>query len=178
MRSIWEDFSELEQIKVESFLYSELEQIRVKSFSYAIRKDEDRVDSFMYDDFSKTIVRKPNFEKFYTILKDGESFYLYLLEDFEDKKDVFTIVSQSFSGESVDLLHKQKEEVNISGSYADYMVFRLNKYFRDAYKDLIEKSVKRLGIVCSIYRVQEISQLYDEYAILEAELLLNIKEVF
>jgi len=165
MRFIWEDFSELEKIKV-------------KSFSYVISKDEDRGDSFVHDDFSKTIVRKPNFEKFYTILKDGESFYLHLLEDFEDKKDVFKILSLSFSEKSVDLLHEQREEVNISGSYADYMVFRLNKYFRDAYKDLIEKSVKRLKIVCSIYRVQEISQLYDEYAVLEAELLLNIKEVF
>lgn len=164
MRFIWEDFSELEKIKV-------------KSFSYVISKDEDRGDSCVFDDFSKTIVRKPNFEKFYTILKDGESFYLHLLEDFEDKKDVFEIVSFSFS-EYVNLLHEQKEEVNISVSYADYMVFRLNKYFRDAYKDLIEKSVKRLRIVCSIYRVQEISQLYDEYAVLEAELHLNIKEVF
>ena len=100
------------------------------------------------------------------------------MKDFEDKKDVFKIEFLSFSEMSVDLLHEQKEKVNISGSYADYMVFRLNKYFRDVYKDLIEKSVKRLGIVCSIYRVKEISQLYDEYAILEAELFLNIKEVF
>lgn len=165
MSFIWENFSELEKIKV-------------KSFSYVISKDEDRGDSFVYDDFSKTIVRKPNFEKFYTILKEGEDFYLYLLEDFEEnhnEKDVFRI--ESFA-ENVNLLHEQKEEVNISGSYADYMVFRLNKYFRDAYKDLIEKRVKRLRIVCSIYRVQEISQLYDEYAVLEAELLLNMKEVF
>lgn len=58
------------------------------------------------------------------------------------------------------------------------MVFRLNKYFRDAYRDLIEKSVKNLKIVCSIYRVQEISQLHDEYAVFEAKLLLGIKEVF
>ena len=159
MSLIWEDFSELEKIKVKSFLY-------------VISKDKDRGDSFVRYDFSKT------FGKFYTILKEGESFYLHLLEDFEDKKDVFKIESLSFSEKSVDLLHEQKEKVNISGSYADYMVFRLNKYFRDAYKDLIEKSVKRLGIVCSIYRVKEISQLYDKYAVLEAELLLNIKEVF
>lgn len=132
----------------------------------------------MHDDFSKTIVRKPNFENLYTLLKEGEEFYLHLLEDFEDKKDVFKIESFSFSEMSVDILHEQKEKVNISGSYADYMVFRLNKYFRDVYKDLIEKSVKRLEIVCSIYRVQEISQVYDEYAVLEAELHLNIKEMF
>lgn len=164
MRFIWEDFSELEKIKV-------------RSLSYVISKDEDRGESCVFDDFSKTIVSKPNFEKFYTILKEGEGFYLHLLEDFEDKKDVFKIESLSYS-KDVDLLHEQQEEVNISGSYADYMVFRLNKYFRDAYKDLIEKSVKRLRIFCSIYRVQEISQLYDEYAVLEAELFLNIKEVF
>lgn len=168
MRFIWEDFSELEKIKV-------------KSFSCVLNKDEDRGGSYVFDDFSKTIVRKPNFEKLYTILKEGESFYLHLLEDFEEnpnEKDVFRIESFSFSEMSVDLLHERKEKVNISGSYADYMVFRLNKYFRDAYKDLIEKSVKRLEIVCSIYRVQEISQVYDEYAVLEAELHLNIKEVF
>ena len=165
MRFIWEDFSELEKIKV-------------KSFSYVLDKDEDRGCIFEHDDFSKTIVRKANFKNLYTLLKEGEEFYLYLLEDFEDKKDVFKIESLSFSEKSVALLHEQKEEVNISGSYADYMVFRLNKYFRDVYKDLTEKRVKRLGIVFSIYRVQEISQLYDEYAVLEAELFLNIKEVF
>lgn len=159
---IWENFAELEKIDV-------------KSFSYAISKDEDRGDSFVYNDFSKTIVRKPNFENFYTFLKEGEKFYLYLLEDFEENPDVFRIESYL---ENINLLHEQKEEVNISGSYADYMVFRLNKYFRDVYKDLIEKRVKRLRIVCSIYRVQKISQLYDEYAVLEAELFLNIKEVF
>lgn len=165
MRFIWEAFSELEKIKV-------------KSLSHVLDKDEDRGMVFIHDDFSKTIVRKANFKNLYTLLKEGEEFYLYLLEDFEDKKDVFRIESLSFSGGSMDILHEQKEEVNISGSYADYMVFRLNKYFRDAYKDLIEKSVKRLVIVCSIYRVKEISQLYDEYALLEAELFLNIKEVF
>lgn len=165
MRFIWEDFSELEKIKV-------------RSFSYVIDKDEDRGCIFEHDDFSKTIVRKANFKNLYHLLKEGEEFYLYLLEDFEDKKDVFKIESLSFSEKSVDLLHEQKEEVNISGSYADYMVFRLNKYFRDVYKYLIEKRAKRLGIVCSIYRVEEISQLYDEYAVLEAELFLNIKEVF
>ncbi len=162
MRFIWEDFSELEQIKV-------------KSFSYIISKDDDRGDSFVYDDFSKTIVRKPNFKNLYILLKEGEEFYLYLLEDFEENPDVFRIESYL---ENIKLLHEQKEEVNISGSYADYMVFRLNKYFRDVYKDLIEKRVNRLRIVCRIYRVQEISQLYGEYAVLEAELLLNIKEVF
>lgn len=165
MRFIWEDFSELKKIGV-------------KSFSHAISKDNYREDSFVYYDFSKTIARKPNFEEFYTILKEGESFYLHLLEDFEDEKDVFKIESLSFSEEYVYLLHEQKEKVNISGSYADYMVFRINKYFRDVYKDLIEKSVKRLGIICSIYRVKEISHLYDEYAIFEAELFLSIKEVF
>lgn len=158
--------------------FSELEKIKVKSFSYVLDKDEDRGCSYDHDDFSKAIVRKANFKNLYTLLKEGEEFYLYLLEDFEDKKDVFRIESLSFSGNSMDILHEQKEEVNISGSYADYMVFRLNKYFRDAYKDLIEKSVKRLLIICSIYRVKEISQLYDEYAVLEAELFLNIKEVF
>lgn len=162
MRFIWEDFSELEKINV-------------KSFSYAISKDEDRGSFAYYDDFSKTIVRKPNFENLYTLLKEGEEFYLYLLEDFEENPDVFSIESYL---ESINLLHEQKEEVNISGSYADYMVFRLNKYFRDVYKDLMEKRVKRLRIVCSIYRVQKISQLYDEYAVFGADLLLNIKEVF
>lgn len=165
MRFIWEDFSELEKIKV-------------KSFSYVLDKDEDRGCIFEHDDFSKTIVRKANFKNLYHLLKEGEEFYLYLLEDFEDKKDVFKIESLSFSEKSVDILHEQKEEVNISGSYADYMVFKLNKYFRDVYKDLIEKRVKRLRIVCSIYRVQEISQFYNEYAIFEAEIFLNIKEVF
>lgn len=165
MSFIWEDFSELEKINVQSF-------------SYIIEKDEDRGTSRVFDDFSKTIVKKPNFEKFYTILKEGESFYLYLLEDFKDKKDVFKIESLSFSRKSVDILHEQKEEVNISGSYADYIVFRINKYFRDAYKGLLEKGAKRLEIVCTIYRVQEISQLYNEYAVLKATLFLNIKEVF
>lgn len=162
MRFIWENFSELEKIKV-------------KSLSHVLDKDEDRGWSFIHDDFSKTIVRKANFKNLYTLLKEGEEFYLYLLEDFEENPDVFRIESYL---ENINLLHEQKEEVNISGSYADYMVFRLNKYFRDVYKDLIEKRVKRLVIVCSIYRVKEISQLYDEYAVLEAELFLNIKEVF
>ncbi|AZU97743.1 glycosyltransferase [Thermus phage YS40_Isch] len=152
-------------------------KIGVKSFTYVIDKDEDRGNIIIHDDFSKTIVSRANFKNLYNILKEGEDFYLYLLEDFEEnpnEKDVFRI--ESFA-ENVNLLHEQKEEVNISGSYADYMVFRLNKYFRNAYKDLIEKRVKRLRIVCSIYRVQEISQLYNEYAVLEAEIFLNIKEV-
>jgi len=161
---------------------SSIERMSVKSYAYIMDDGGDVGDFDMFDDFSKKIVKNPTFERFYELLKEGEDFYLYLVEDFNSKDERFFIRSYL---ENINLLHPEHtKKVKVYRSYADYLMFELNQYFKDIVKEIISRNTKKIRIHFGIERKQVISHIYEldfiytQHATLEVELFLTIKEVF
>lgn len=154
---------------------SSIERMFVKSYTYIM--DDGEVGPFeMFDDFSKKIVKNTTFERFYELLKEGEDFYLYLVEDFNSKDERFFIKSYL---ENMNLLHPEHtKKVKVYRSYADYLMFELNQYFKDIVKEIISRNTKKIKIHFGIEGKQVIHHIYTQYATLEVKLFLTIKEVF
>ncbi|ABJ91508.1 glycosyltransferase [Thermus phage TMA] len=154
---------------------SEIEMMSVKCHAYII-DDGGEIESFrIFDEFSKRIVKDKSFEKLYELLKEGEDFYLYLVEDLNGDERFFIRTYL----EGMYLLHPDYvKEVKACVSYADYIVSEMNQYFRNVLKEIVSKNTKKIKMLLGIERRHKISEIYTQYATFETELLLAIKGVF